>query len=724
MVVSVTSTQQWRISTRTRGEVLAATAGSEDCQFLVLRSSGEQSLSELESWLGDLLGVAADGMRTDQNPRPIPRLLHHALTGLLFSHREVWNSGPPGSTLSLAFVRAGEEVAFGWVGECAPMVWIDDRPADVEWVRVRDHGGREAFALGAKAGSRVRVSLDWLPAGAASGTSGVEVEAVWGAAAEPRPRMAEEEPEAAPFTMAEVLVPWAEAPPTPSASATGPPGTYAEAPGPAPPWQPDAGAAGRGESHAPVAASLPPEAALPELIPPSPEPLDLTARALRSQTASVSGPTGSVPRGAPALTAAEIEGVPVPSAGEAPSAPPARPRPRPRMRPAWPSERELERSRRRGRRTWMWVAAALAVALVAVAWAAGIIPGVGRPNGKAPWFALLGLGAARFDVSVESRPPGAWIAADGKDLQQRTPATIELAAGEHQIALSFPDLGSASFQVRGARGDRQALSAPLWGSLSVGEADASVPVTVELDGEAVGTAPLSVDSLAPGAHELRFTGPGLTPWGQALRVRVGENTEVVARPMTSPASGVLEVRATFTDGNGTNALTGAGVWVDGERRGVTPLVLELPRGPHSARVEYRGERTPVEVIDLPGGNQRFASFELGVNPDAPTLEAGPLPGAVPLGRPTVVSADLNGVSATDVREMWLNVREPEGTWRRYQMVMLKAPGGVVGVAVFPVALFDSHGIARYYVSATDQTGDDYFTEILSAHSAPKLSAAR
>ena len=198
MTVSLTSAHRWRISTRTRGEVLAATAGSEDCQFLVLRSSGDQSLSELESWLGDLLGVAADGMRTDQNPRPIPRLLHHALTGLLFSHREVWNSGPPGSTLSLAFVRAGEEVAFGWVGECAPMVWIDDRPADVEWVRVRDHGGREAFALGAKAGSRVRVSLDWLPAGAASGTSGVEVEAVWGAAAEPGPRMAEEEPEAAP----------------------------------------------------------------------------------------------------------------------------------------------------------------------------------------------------------------------------------------------------------------------------------------------------------------------------------------------------------------------------------------------------------------------------------------------------------------------------------------------------------------------------------------------
>ena len=149
----------------------------------------------------------------------------------------------------------------------------------------------------------------------------------------------------------------------------------------------------------------------------------------------------------------------------------------------------------------------------------------------------------------------------------------------------------------------------------------------------------------------------------------------------------------------------------------------MPRGPHSARVEYRGERTAVQVIDLPGGNQRFASFELGLNVDLPTLEAGSLPATVPLGRPTVASASLDGVTPADVKEMWLNVRAPEGTWRRYQMVMLKAPDGIIGVAVFPVALFDSRGNSRYYMSASTQTGDEYFTEIISAHSTPRQTAA-
>jgi PEGA domain-containing protein len=687
--LSLKSAHQWRISTRTRGEVLAASAGSEDCQFLVLGVPDGHTSQEIEAWLADLLGVAAESTLKDSLPRPIPPLLHHALTALLFSHREVWNASPPGSIFSLAFVQSGDDVGFGWVGLGHPRVWIDDQPAEAQWVRVRDHGGREAYALAVKAGASVRVSLDWRPSSAPPDGVGVQVEAMRGAGGPPQ----HQEPEAAPFTIADMVDPLAGSQPaaTESRAAAVPVPIVAASPAPS------------GVSPAPA-----PRPEIPELIPPSPESPDLTARALRSQAAETQ-----------ALRSDAADRAPAPEIFEgATLAPPVRPRPR--MRPAWPSEQELKRTRRRSGAPWIWIGAALVVA--AALWGAGLYPGA-RRAGSNPVLALIGLGGARFHVSVDSRPQGAWIAADGKDLSLRTPATIELPAGEHQIALSFPDLGSATFSLRGARGDRQSLSTPLWGTLAVHETDANVPIAVELDGTQVGYAPVTVDSLAPGAHELRFSGPGLTPWGQALRVKVGETAEVIARPMTEPANGVLEVRATFTDGNGTNPLEGASVWVDGERRGLTPLVLELPRGPHSARVEYRGESAPIEVIDLPGGNQRFATFELGLNVDTPTLQAGPLPALLPVGRPTVVSSSLDNVTTNDVREMWLNVREPEGTWRRYQMVMLKAPDGVVGVAVFPVALFDARGAARYYMSATTQTGDDYFTEILTAHTTPRSRPA-
>ena len=687
MSLSLKTAHQWRISTRTRGEVLAASAGSDDCQFLVLGVPDGHTSQEIEAWLTDLLGVAAESTLKDSLARPIPPLLHHALTALLFSHREVWNSSPPGSIFSLAFVQSGDDVGFGWVGLGHPRVWIDDEPTEAQWVRVRDHGGREAYALAVKAGASVRVSIDWRPSSGPADGAGVQVEAMRGAGGAPQ----HEEPDAAPFTIADLADPLARSRPAAPESAAAPVSFVAPSPAP---------------SEVSPAPAPGPE--IPELIPPSPEPPDLTARALRSQVAE-----------AEALRSEAADRAPAPEIFEgATLAPPVKPRPR--MRPAWPSEQELKRTRSRPSiAPGMWIGAALVLAagLLAV-----LLPGA-RRSGSNPLLALIGLSRPRFHVSVDSRPPGAWIAADGKDLSLRTPATIELAAGEHQIALSFPDLGSASFTVRGARGDRQALSTPLWGTLAVREADANVPIAVELDGSQVGYAPVTMDSLAPGAHELRFSGPGLTPWGQALRVKVGETAEVIARPMTTPANGVLEVRATFTDGNGTNPLEGASVWVDGERRGYTPLVLELPRGPHSARVEYRGESAPIEVIDLPGGNQRFATFELGLNVDTPTLQAGSLPALLPVGRPTVVSSSLDNVTTNDVREMWLNVREPEGTWRRYQMVMLKAPDGVVGVAVFPVALFDARGAARYYMSASTQTGDDYFTEILTAHTTPRSRPA-
>jgi hypothetical protein len=68
------------------------------------------------------------------------------------------------------------------------------------------------------------------------------------------------------------------------------------------------------------------------------------------------------------------------------------------------------------------------------------------------------------------------------------------------------------------------------------------------------------------------------------------------------------------------------------------------------------------------------------------------------------------MTKSEVTEMWLHVRTPEGTWRRYPMETLDAPGGTVGVVVFPSALLDKSGHAPYYVSASTRAGDDYFTE--------------
>jgi hypothetical protein len=368
------------------------------------------------------------------------------------------------------------------------------------------------------------------------------------------------------------------------------------------------------------------------------------------------------------------------------------------------------------KRPWLWIA--LVAALFVGGFAIGVLQSP-ESGGFAGALRTLGLGGARFQLVVQSRPPGAWIAVDGKDLTRRTPATIDLPPGEHEVTLSFVDHGAASFTVRGERGDREQLDAPLWGSLAIYAADATMPVQVSVDGEPRGFAPVSVDSLMPGTHEVRFSGPGMPSWGQTVEIRVRETAEIVARSMTSPATGLLEVRARATGSRGGGDVEGAQVWVDGALQGKTPLSLELPRGPHSIRVAFQGETAPIQIIDLPGGNQRFATFEFGLDLERPSFAPVALPARIPLEQPTVVSAVLRGLEPGELREMWLHVRNGDGTWRRTAMTMLKASEGVVGVGVFPITAFDAKGRSSWYVSAVTTVGDEYYTEISSVESAQR-----
>jgi hypothetical protein len=386
-------------------------------------------------------------------------------------------------------------------------------------------------------------------------------------------------------------------------------------------------------------------------------------------------------------------------------------------RPAWPEPDETAQPS--GRALWKqpWFVAVAVVALFLGGWLVGRLDFAAGSKGLASMLKAAGFGPARYEEAVTSRPSGAWIKVDGADRALRTPATLQLKPGAHQVVLTLSGVGGSSHTVQGKRGERVALDVELWGGLAIIVPGGSVPIEVTVDGMPRGYAPLTVDRLSPGIHRLQFSGPGIAPWEQAVEVHVNRTVEVVAQPIASPSTGMLEVRATLADEAGSEPLSGATVWIDGEQRGSTPLRLELARGPHSIRGRYRDEEAPVLVLDLPGGNERFATLQFGLNETRPRLQAA-LAGLVPLDRPTVVSASLDRAREGDVREIWLHVRTPEGAWRRYPMSVMKAAGGIAGVAVFPTVLFDPRGRAAWYVSALTPMGDEYFTEIQTALAAP------
>jgi hypothetical protein len=274
--------------------------------------------------------------------------------------------------------------------------------------------------------------------------------------------------------------------------------------------------------------------------------------------------------------------------------------------------------------------------------------------------------------------------------------------------------------VSGERDQVQTLDATLFGAVHVTAGDPRTPIAVALDGLDRGYAPLSIEDLPPGAHELRFRAPGSAPWTETFELGVGQTHEVTAHPFTIPPTGTMAVSATLVGEGAAHPLKGAEVYVDGQLRGSTPAEIEMPYGPHSIRVRWHGEQPPVQVIDLPGGNRRIAEFAFDGG-DAPIdlvpLDEGPV--GLATDRPTVVSALLRGVQDNGLREMWLHARSPEGIWRRYEMTLLRAEDGVVGVAVLPEGLVDRGGGIAWYVSALTQQGDEYFTELRS----PRARAA-
>jgi hypothetical protein len=363
------------------------------------------------------------------------------------------------------------------------------------------------------------------------------------------------------------------------------------------------------------------------------------------------------------------------------------------------------------RRPLVWAAGVVIVFVVG--WLVGGFSGPGTERGG-PFASVLhaiGIGGAHFTVSINSSPGGAQIEIDGKPQSTRTPATLELPPGEHVVKLLMPGLGAVEVPLRGRNGEKRTVDESLNGSLEILDTDTAVPISISIDGKPAGYAPLKIESIAPGLHEVGFTGPGMPAWAQTIQVDVRGSAQLVARPMTAPASGVIQAQATLNDEQGASPLAGAQVYVDGDLRGVTPMTIELPRGPHSLRVVYRGETAPVQVIDLPGGNQRFASFNFGLDLVSATLTLLGNTRTFAPGETKVVSASLQGLSANDVSEAWLHVRTPEGLWRRYSMTLLRGADNLVVTAVFPESIFDSQGNTRWYVRVISRLGDETFSEL-------------
>lgn len=192
------------------------------------------------------------------------------------------------------------------------------------------------------------------------------------------------------------------------------------------------------------------------------------------------------------------------------------------------------------------------------------------------------------DFAFVSDPAGADILVDDQVVAS-TPATIELMAGVHAIALRKSGYKQWSSEVTARAGEDQQLPAV---ALTVADGSASIRSTpaganVRIGGVYRGQTPLDI-VLAPGpAYELELTRAGFQRLTRQLNI-VPEN-DLQLNLRLAPVVGTITLMA---------EPAGASLTIDGEPQalGDGPLTLSLPAREHAITISLEGYATYEDVV--------------------------------------------------------------------------------------------------------------------------------
>ncbi|MFN3201573.1 MAG: PEGA domain-containing protein [Bradymonadia bacterium] len=204
-------------------------------------------------------------------------------------------------------------------------------------------------------------------------------------------------------------------------------------------------------------------------------------------------------------------------------------------------------------------------------------------------------------LTIESSPAGAEVIIDGVR-RGRTPLLLEDPVGAHTIEVRKDRHHTYTAQIRlGSEGER--IDVVL--ELALGRLDVdSRPhgARVYVDGVQVGTTPMQLDDLQPGAHLVKIEARCHTPWQQRVVVSDGESREVFAEleEACSQRKRVVSVMAFETDGRPCHGP----VFIDGEAVGHAPWKGPLNALAHEVQVPCETGMAQGEAIA--GGDARLA----------------------------------------------------------------------------------------------------------------------
>lgn len=199
-------------------------------------------------------------------------------------------------------------------------------------------------------------------------------------------------------------------------------------------------------------------------------------------------------------------------------------------------------------------------------------------------------------VSLRTDPPGATVLVDGTEAGV-TPGGVEIMSGEHDVELRLAGYNAWSTKVFVEPNQPQQLA-----DVKLTQADGRLEVAsnpseanVSVDGDFRGRTPLSL-RLAPGrTHRLALAKPGYDTATREVSIAADSGRRLQID--LTPQYGEIEI---------VSAPPNAEVWVDEQRRGSTPLTLELTAVPHTIEIRQDGFATEgAELTPRPGFPQKL-----------------------------------------------------------------------------------------------------------------------
>lgn len=207
-------------------------------------------------------------------------------------------------------------------------------------------------------------------------------------------------------------------------------------------------------------------------------------------------------------------------------------------------------------------------------------------------------------LSIETDPPGAHLYLNRKDLGERgtAPQRIALPPASYRVIATLPGYEEASSDLVdvtiGAERSIKLKLRRIVGTLRVARPKGAA---VRLDAENVAascTAPCDV-SVAPGAHNVIVSLAGHRTLQVPISIKADERTTI--SPELAPETGSLVV---------SSDERGAEVEIDGTIMGFTPVLINVPVGPHRVRVGARGFRSVLRNVDVHASKQTALDVEL------------------------------------------------------------------------------------------------------------------